>query len=233
MNAMNTRNQLICAHTTPVIMVMTLIGLFLLPGWLPPPPPTLPADALVQMFSGNTRLRIGMELLMLSSPLFIGISVAIAAQLRRIEGPHHVLADLQLMASVLGVIAVELPAFFWLAISYRPGTPAAIIMVFNDLSWFMIIGGIGTAILQNLCVGICILNDTTGKHIYPRWLGFWSIWLGLADLPGALIPFFQTGPFTWTGLLGFWVVVTAFFTWLVLIYVYTVIAINRQAREGI
>jgi hypothetical protein len=34
-------------------------------------------------------------------------------------------------------------------------------------------------------------------------------------------------------LLGFWVVVTAFFTWLVLIYVYTVIAINRQAREGI
>jgi len=105
-------------------------------------------------------------------------------------------------------------------------------MVFNDLSWFMIIGGVGTVIVQNLAVGICILNDGSGKHIYPRWLGFWSIWLALADLPGALIPFFKTGPFTWTGLLGFWMVVTAFFTWLVLFYVFTVIAINKQAKEG-
>jgi len=96
----------------------------------------------------------------------------------------------------------------------------------------MIIGGVGTVIVQNLAVGICILNDGSGKHIYPRWLGFWSIWLALADLPGALIPFFKTGPFTWTGLLGFWVVVTAFFTWLVLFYVFTVIAINKQAKEG-
>ena len=229
---MNTRNQLICAHTTPVIMVTTLIGLFLLPGWLPPPSPALPPDAVVAMFTGNTRMRIGLELLMLSSPLFVGISVVIAAQLRRIEGPNHVMADLQLMASVLGVIAVELPAFCWLAISYRPGTPADVIMVFNDLSWFMIIGGVGTVIVQNLAVGICILNDGSGNHIYPRWLGFWSIWLALADLPGALIPFFQTGPFTWTGLLGFWLVVTAFFTWLVLFYVFTVIAINKQAKEG-
>lgn len=229
---MNTRNQLICAHTTPVIMLTTLIGLFLLPGWLPPPAPTLPPDALVAMFSGNTRMRIGLELLMLSSPLFVGISVVIAAQLRRIEGPSHVMADLQLMASVLGVVAVELPAFCWLSISYRPTTPVDVIIVFNDLSWFMIIGGVGTVIVQNLAVGICILNDHTGHHIYPRWLGFWSIWLALADLPGALIPFFKTGPFTWTGLLGFWVVVTAFFTWLVLFYVFTVIAVNKQAKEG-
>jgi len=229
---MNRRNQLICAHTTPVIMLMTLIGLFLLPGWLPPPSPSLPPDAVVAMFTGNTRLRIGMELLMLSSSLFVGISVAIAAQLRRIEGPNHVLADLQLMASVLGVVAVELPAFFWLAISYRPGTPADVIMVLNDVSWFMIIGGVGTAMLQNLAIAVCILNDDTGLNIYPRWLGFLSIWLALADLPGALIPFFKAGPFTWTGLFGFWVVVTAFFTWLVLMYVYTVIAINKQSREG-
>ena len=229
---MNTRNQLICAHTTPVIMVTTLIGLFLLPGWLPPPSPALPPDAVVAMFTGNTRMRIGLELLMLSSPLFVGISVVIAAQLRRIEGPSHVMADLQLMASVLGVVAVELPAFCWLSISYRPTTPVDVIIVFNDLSWFMIIGGVGTVIVQNLAVGICILNDHTGHHIYPRWLGFWSIWLALADLPGALIPFFKTGPFTWTGLLGFWVVVTAFFTWLVLFYVFTVIAVNKQAKEG-
>jgi hypothetical protein len=225
---LNRRNQRICAHTMPAIGVLTYIGLFLLPGWLPPPSPALPADQVARMFANNTRLRIGLELLMLAAPLFLGVSCSLAAQMRRMEGRNHVLADFQLCISAIGIIAVELPAFFWLAISYRPNIDPAIISVFNDLSWFMIIGGVGTAIWTNVAVGLCVLGDESGLNIYPRWFGYWSFWLVLADLPGAFIPFCKTGPFTWTGILGFWVLVTGFFVWLMLAYVLTLRAINAE-----
>lgn len=65
---MNTRNHLICAHSTVVLVGFTLLGLFLLPGWLPPPSPALPADEVVALFADNTQLR---------------------------KGPHHVMSDLQ------------------------------------------------------------------------------------------------------------------------------------------
>lgn len=223
---LNQRNQRICAHSVLLYMAMTGVGLFLLPRWLPPPSPNIAQSSIAPMFTAQ--MRIGMEILMLSSSLFMGLPVVITAQMRRIEGPNHVLANFQLTAAAIGVLGVEFPAFFWLAISYRPDTPQDIITVFNDLSWFIIISGVSSAICQNLALGICILGDASPQKVYPRWLGFWNIWLSLAYLPGVFIPFFKTGPFTWSGILGFWVVVSGFFIWLALNYVYTLKAIAAQ-----
>jgi hypothetical protein len=51
---MNTRAQLICAHSTPLYMLLLLVGLFLLPGWLPPPSP----DQSAEQLAGNVSLKL-------------------------------------------------------------------------------------------------------------------------------------------------------------------------------
>lgn len=125
---MNTRNQLICAHSTVVVILFTLLGL-VLAGWIPPPSPALEAEHVAGIFTNNTQLRIGLAIMALVFPLFMGLAVAIAAQLRRIEGPSHVMSNLQLLNAAIGVLAVQFPCLIWLAISYRGGLPNEIMQV--------------------------------------------------------------------------------------------------------
>lgn len=228
---MNTRNQLVCAHSTVIVILFTLLGL-LLAGWIPPPPPALEAEQVAQMFADNTQLRIGLAIIALMFPLFMGLAVAIAAQLRRIEGSSHVMSDLQLLSAALAVVAVMLPCLTWLAISYRGGLPNQIMQVFNDICWFIFLGAVAPAVLQPVAVGLCILGNESSEQVYPRWLGYGNLWLAFLFVPAVLIPFFKTGPFAWNGLFSFWLALTVFFFWLVLNYVYTVKAIRgQQASE--
>ena len=224
---MNTRNQLICAHSTVVLILFTLLGL-LLAGWIPPPSPTLTAEQVAEMFVNNTQLRIGLAIIAFIFPLFLGLAVAIAAQLRRIEGASHVMSDLQFLSAALAVVAVLIPCLSWLAISYRGGLPNEIMQVFNDICWFIFLGAAGPAVLQPVAVGLCILGSESREEIYPRWLGYGNLWLAFLFVPAVLIPFFKTGPFAWNGLFSFWLALTVFFFWLVLNYVYTLKAIRGQ-----
>jgi hypothetical protein len=162
----------------------------------------------------------------------MGLAVAIKAQLRRIEGPHHVMSDLQLLCAAVGVLAIQFPCLMWLAISYRAGLPNEIVQLFNDVCWFIFLGAVGPGVVQPLAIGLCILGNDSGEEVYPRWLGYGNLWLAFLLAPGVLIPFFTHGPFAWNGLFSFWLAVTVFFFWMLLNYVYTVKAIHGQeARE--
>jgi hypothetical protein len=96
----------------------------------------------------------------------------------------------------------------------------------NDLAWFFLLGAVGPAIMQNLSIAVCVLgSDGT---VYPRWLGYATLWLTFGLMPGVVIPFVKDGPLAWNGILGFWVVATAFFVWVIMMWVMTVRAIKAD-----
>lgn len=229
---MNIRNQLICAHSAPVWALCTGIGFFFMTGWLPPLSPALPFEELrANLTPDDTLMRLGLALAAFISPFFLGLAVAIGVQLRRLEGEYHVFSNLQLCCAAVGVLALQFPAFFWLAITYRPDLPEGVVMVFNDLSWFLLLGAAGPAVLQNFAIGICILGCKPNSEIYPRWLGYFNIWIALLLLPGLVIPFVKSGPFAWNGVFGFWMVANGFFAWFLLNYGLTLRAIYRQRDQ--
>ncbi len=226
---MNKRYQLICAHSAVLLALMTGVGGFLLPGWLPPPSPGLSAAEVAAIFTpDNIAMRVGVSLVAFFGPIAIGLAAAMATQLRRIEGKGHVLANFQLAASVMIGMSFMIPAFIWLAISYRPDGLPEVIRTLNDLAWFILLASSGPLVLQTLAIGICILGDTSSPRIYPRWLAYVNVWMAIILLPGVLIPFFMKGPFAWNGLFGFWLIASGFFVWLIASYVCTVQAIRRQ-----
>ncbi|MGH7965328.1 MAG: hypothetical protein ACRERD_26545 [Candidatus Binatia bacterium] len=225
---MNTRNQLLCAHSTVVFVLFTLGGLLVLAGWVPPPSPALDAEQTAAVFANDTQLRIGLAIIAFVAPLFMGLAMAIAAQLRRIEGPFHVMSGLQLLMAAVGVLALQFPCLAWLGISYRGGVSPEIMQVFNDVCWFIFLGAVSPAVFQPLAIGLCILGSESSEEVYPRWLGYGNLWLAFLLVPGVLIPFFVTGPFAWDGLFSFWLALNVFFLWMILNYVYTVKAIRAQ-----
>jgi len=180
-------------------------------------------------FGDLGRVRVGAAMFFFGAAFFTAPCVAISAQMRRIEGPDHVLSYVQMLSAAIGVLAIQIPGTLWLAISYRHDVSPSVIVTLNDVSWFFLLGAVGSAVVQNLSIAICVLGSD-GK-VYPRWLGYANFWLATGLMPGVLIPFFKHGAFAWNGLLGFWIVALAFFAWVFLMWTYTVKAIN-QASPG-
>jgi hypothetical protein len=226
---LNSATQLWCAHSALPFMVLLGVGAFGIAGWLPPHQPGWSAEQITAIFvQHQTNIRIGMTMMALVTPLAWSFAAAISIQMKRIEGPEHPLATVQMAASTGTVVPIILAAYLWLVLAYRPElTPPAMIQLINDFSWFLFIALFAPATLQVVVVGVCILSDKRSAPIYPRWVGFASLWSGVLFLPGALIPFFKHGPFTWAGLIGFWLPATVFFAWYVMLWWTTVRAIKR------
>jgi hypothetical protein len=223
---MNRTNQRLCIHTAALFVVL-VGGAFVVAGWLPPPSPHSSRSEVLHTFRHATNVRVGAAMFFFGAALFVIPCVAITAQMRRIEGHNHVLANLQMLSAAIGVLAIQIPGALWLAISYRHDIAPSVVVTLNDLSWFFLLGAVGPAVVQNVSIGACILgSDGT---IYPRWLGYANLWLATGLMPGVLIPFFKHGPFAWNGVLGFWVVAVAFFAWLFLMWILTAKAIDIDA----
>jgi hypothetical protein len=98
----------------------------------------------------------------------------------------------------------------------------------NDFAWITFVGFYPPGFIQNVAIGWCILTDRNEVQAYPRWVGFANIWIAILFLPGALLPFFHGGPFSWNGIIGFWLVAVAFFGWIVMMWRMTVRAIKTD-----
>ena len=230
---MNRRNQLLCTWSGAVYFGMFLVGFVLLARFLPPLPPLTSAEAVAQIFRDNTApIRAGNMLIMLCSGLAVSFAAAIAIQLRRIEGDAPVLAYVQLGAGTLTAIITLMPAMIWTLMAYRPEREPQTLLLLSDFAWIWLVMPVTSVVIQCLAVGLAILGDRGAVLVYPRWLGYFNLWLSFLLLPGSLITFFKTGPFAWNGLFTFWMPLSLFGLWYVVMIVATTGAIRRQAVVG-
>src|SRR5690606_15056440 len=144
-------------------------------------------------------------------------------QMKRMEGDSHPLALLQMLTSTGTALVVMMASYLWLAVAYRPEASPAVMQLFNDYAWIMFVGAYPPIVLQNITIGLAILGRSAARNSpYTRWAGYFLLWCALLYLPGALLPFLQTGPFAWNGVLAFWMVASVLFLWIIVFWVLTV-----------
>jgi hypothetical protein len=86
--------------------------------------------------------------------------------------------------------------------------------------------------VQMLAVAFAVLTaGPMQAKVFPRWVGYFSIWCALLLLPGSLIPFFKSGPFAWQGIFEFWLAGVVFFGWIAVMTVAMFGAIRSQQEE--
>ncbi len=228
---MNRRSQLISIHCMGIFLLVLGAGL-VLTAWLPPPSPNLSDAETAKIFrvADGDVTRLVFAAWFFFAPFFAVPAVAIANQMRRIEGPSPALAKTQMLMAPCGVLAVQIPAALWLAAGYRPGLSDSAIVTLNDIAWFFLLGAVGPGFVQMMSVVLCILQGD--GSIYPRWLGYAILWVALLEGPAAVLMFFKTGPLAWDGQLSFWVVAVAFFAWAILIWIFTAKAIMRMPARA-
>jgi uncharacterized small protein (DUF1192 family) len=136
-----------------------------------------------------------------------------------------------MIAGGLLVLVFVMPMFTWQAAAFRPDRPAATTQALNDLAWLPFVGIVMTVLLQWAVTAIAIFTDRRQEPVFPRWMGYLTLWACVGIVPGGFIVFFKSGPLAWNGILGWWVLIITFFIWMVCMSVVLLRAIAHEERD--
>ncbi|HKY92449.1 MAG TPA: hypothetical protein VJM11_15480 [Nevskiaceae bacterium] len=227
---MTLTDQKICAWGGPFCAAFLGAGL-LMAGFVPPPSPKLSADEVAAFYqNGANLIRAGMVVGLVGIAGYCALVGAISAQMFRMQGISRLPPYLQLGAGAIGVLTVMFPIMIFAIAAFRPERDPAQTQLLNDVGWLIIIPAFPTFVAQMGAIAAGALMDRRPVPVYPRWSGFFNLWVMLLFLPGGVAYFFRSGPFAWNGLAAFWMAAGAFFIWLLVMSWLTLRAIGNESR---
>lgn len=228
---MGLKVQRLCLWCGPALMGVFFLGM-ICAHWFPPPAPSDSAAQTARFYQEHTNgIRVCAILVGLGGGLFGPFVAAVSAQLRRIEGPYCTLSYLQLGMGALGTVLFTIPTVFWMAAAFQPDRDPQITQALHAAGWLPLIATIFPAVVQNMAIAIATFTDTRPEPVFPRWVGYFNIWVAVLFLPSVLVLFFKSGPFAWNGVATFWLAATAFTIWLITMVFVVRRAIERQETE--
>ncbi|MHB8692791.1 MAG: hypothetical protein ACYDHH_16260 [Solirubrobacteraceae bacterium] len=170
---------------------------------------------------------------LISSAFLLPWSATLITQVRRAEGGRHTpIVWLQTVGFGAFVILFVYPEMVWALAAFRPNVSAELVRGFNDFAWLGFVCIVSTGMIQMFALGWVVLRDRRPDPIYPRWFGYFNLWVWTLFIPADLIFFFKTGPFAWNVIFGFGLSFGAYFAWTLTVTIMTGRAVNRQAAEG-
>lgn len=230
---MDTKLQRLSAWSAVLFLGIFFLGWAILGGYLPPPSPSASAAEIAEFYNRSPNvLRTGLVIVQFSLIFYFPWIAVISAQLKRIPGVSAVCTYTQLIGGLTGVVALLLPYFFWVAASFRPERDPNLLLLLNDMGWLVFSMTFAPFVAQNLAIALAILSDRQSVPVFPRWFGYVSLWIAFSFVPAGFILFFKSGPFAWTGLIGFWVPLAAFSVWTFILVGLILKAIKRQEAAG-
>lgn len=229
--AVNANAQLLCAWCSPAATVLWLIGFLGLAGFAPPLSPDASALEIQAYYQEHRNMiQAGLCFTMLGAALIGPFVAAISTQLKRIEGPNSVLSSTQLGLGMLMILLFVVPCFLLGAAAFRPERDPELIMLLNDAGWLPFVGAFQCTFIQLLAIALVIFQDKQ-QRVFPRWLGYFNVWVALLLWPAGFVLFLKRGPFAWDGELAFWLVLVVFCGWFLLMFQQLRQAILKQAAE--
>ena len=230
---MEARVQRVLAWCGPAMVVLWVGAFLLIAGFLPPSDPALSADGIAHIYAAKTTaIRVGLVISMLGSALLVPFAVAISGQLKRSKGAKA-LADTQMVSCALLSLEFITPIAVWMAASFRFDDQAAeITRALHDLGWILFVTVVWSLWVQVVCIGAAILIDRGPQPIFPRWVGYFNIWVAVLILPAGTVLFFKSGPFAWNGAIGFWLPFTIYTLWYVVMTWAVLRNLKQQIAEG-
>jgi hypothetical protein len=220
--------QRICVWCGPAMAVIFAIG-FLLAGVIPPPSPNNSAQQIALWYRDNAiNIRWGLVFTIIASALLGPYFSIITVQMRRMEGVRPTLAYTQLALGALAIIEFIIPVMIMQGAAFRTDRDPLLVQALNDVGWIMFLGVVTTFMIQLICFGVAILLDRRSEPIFPRWVGYFNIWISMLFMPGTFLVFFHTGPLAWNGLFIWWIPFAAFLAWFPVNTVYLLRAVNRD-----
>ncbi|MGY4103734.1 hypothetical protein ACW2Q0_29860 [Nocardia sp. R16R-3T] len=228
---MNIRIYQACAWSGAGFVALFAVG-FIVAGFLPPPAPNDSAGQVAALFAGHElRIRAGLQIAWSSSLLFVPFVALLSQLMKQTEGEFAPMAYTQLAAGLGSTLVFVLPLMNLQAADYRPHRSPETVQALADLGWLPFVGAWAVPAAQSIALAVVTLQDQESDPVFPRWSGYFNIWVAVLYVPALFMPFFKSGILGWNGLLPFWLGAAAFFGWIVVMTALALRAIGTQARS--
>ncbi len=226
---MNPTTHRFCAWTGVPFIVLFTIAMIFIAHMVPPLPPSWTGAQVLDFYRTHSlAIRAATAIMMMGTAFGFTWSASVAVWTARAEGAMPVLSFGQLVCAAWSFGGVYNAIVDFSSAAFRSDRPEQIVFSLNDHGWYWIVMPGSCAELQCILIGLAILFDKRKDPIFPRWVGYFNIWAGLLQIPGAMMPFFKVGPFAWDGLFAFWMPLVVFSLW---IYVDTWAVLRAIRRE--
>jgi hypothetical protein len=199
----------------------------------PIPGADLSQPGIIAFTLGNAiHMQIGLVLLAIAlgfSALGTGLVVV---QMKRMSGAGPVLAYGYLACGAVAALpGCLLCGLLFAVASFRPDRDPHIIAMLYDAGFIGFVGCLGCFITQDVFFAIAVFLDKRG--IFPKWLGYITIWGLVTELVAVPAWIFKTGPYAWNGIIGFYLGTIIFVVWLISLITCLKKALTKQPIEEI
>jgi len=181
---------------------------------LPPASPHLSGPDLAGYYAlHHNSILFGQSMAALVAVLWIPWTAQLTVVMRRIEGSSAVLTIIQFSGGILTAWVLMFCPAIWATAAFRPETDPNTIRTLNDLGFILFNITYAVTSVQAIAAGLVGVADNSAHPVFPRWVCLWAIFAGLSFIPLTAMPFFQTGPLAWNGLISFWTLFGTYFIW--------------------
>lgn len=230
---MNSKIELWCAWSG--LALTALFFCMMVPTNLVPvlSPSTSPEQVAALLNDNVNAIRIGMLLAMIGSAFLFTWGVGLAYQLERTAQPHPLLTYLQIAASAIATMVGTVLATVGSIAVFRPDTVSLeITQLLHDLLWFCYLITWPPFTIWAIVIGVAVLSSKQHQPAFPRWSGYLSLWAAVLMMPAGLCLFFKSGPFSYNGVIVWWIPTLAFFGWIVVMSALMIRVAYRQVETS-
>ena len=195
------------------LFILAWVGFY---QWLFPPSPGLTPLEVAEVYNNNLMgIRIGNVLMTnFAAPLTVPFAAIITVYMLRMKGPSPVLAWTQLASGAVNALIFIIPSSIYGAVAFRPDRDPELLSLGHDMGWLIFDFVVGPTQVQWVVIALAIFWDRSKNKVLPKWFGYYCLWSAIVIFANNAIVFFnQGGPFSWNGILGWWVGATTFCLW--------------------
>lgn len=208
--------EIICAWSGFFAMVFFIIAWVVFYGWLAPPSPSLDPEQVAEIYKNNRFGILTGNVIMtnFAAPLTIPFAAIITVYMFRMRGVSPVLGWTQLASSSVNALIFIVPSAIYGAMAFRTDRPAELIALGHDIAWLNFDFVVGPTQVQWMALALAVLMDRSEKPILPRWFGYYCVWSAIMIFANNAIGYFPDGgPFSWNGVLGWYLGAGTFCLW--------------------
>ncbi|HEX4357397.1 MAG TPA: hypothetical protein VH141_07755 [Pseudonocardia sp.] len=209
-------HELFGAWCAPIFSVLTVVGFLGFAGFYAPAPAWLPPARLAGQYAEHRfGIELGLSIFCVATAFLAIFTVALSLALARIEGRAPIMAVSQLLGGLGVVLLIFISCCLWIGAAYRAGDAAPDVTVaLNDAAWFGFLVGWVMLSLQMAVTAAVTLRERSVTPLVPRWLAWASVVGAVVLVTANGCVFTRTGAFAWDGVLGYYLPMAIWATWL-------------------
>lgn len=213
------------------IFGVTLIFLF---HMVPPPYATLTAEQIRDWYlSRDTEIKIGATLAGYAGGCMLPLWAVIAMQIHRQERGRPIWTTMAALGGAMMSLFLVIPSLCFGVAAYTPGRSADATAIMHEFGVLSLLTTDQYFIFNWAAViAVCFMTQRAPHSPFPRWFGYFTIWVGVMLEAGALAFNFRTGPFAWDGLLVFWLPILLFSLWTGIMSYLLLTRLSRQRADA-